>query len=92
MTQLQNLQAHIASIKDEGASMSDLTAKYASLSAMFHTNDDQMTYLLTQPPLTFLVSLSKAPMYLYITFIKKLQVVFPFSKSDVQLPLSHNYF
>ena len=56
MAQLQTLQAHVVTIQNEGKSLQELTEKYAHLAAMFQTNDDQMTFLLTQPPITFLVS------------------------------------
>ena len=56
LTELQALQSFVASIKDQGASLRDLTTKYPALASMFNNVDDQMTYLLSQPPMTFLVS------------------------------------
>ena len=56
LAELQALQSFVASIKDQGASLRDLTTKYPALASMFSNVDDQMTYLLSQPPMTFLVS------------------------------------
>ena len=55
MTQLQSLQAHIATIRNEGRILEDLTNKYPALAAMFKNSDDQMSFLLSQPPMTFMV-------------------------------------
>ena len=55
LTELQSLQTFVASIKGQGTSLSDLVAKYPTLASMFQNADDQMAYLLSQPPMTFLV-------------------------------------
>ena len=56
MTELQSLQAFVASISSEGSILKDLVSKYPSLASIFTNADDHMAYLLSQPPMTFLVS------------------------------------
>lgn len=67
MLELQTLQAYVASIRSQGDRLQDIVMKNPCLADMFKNNDDQMNFLLTQPPLTFLVS--------NFTLIKKKMII-----------------